>query len=155
MSTTAQKTPAERATDILVRELKSLEESIKGHREHYDPLVLAIKLFGDDPEVWFDIQSYTASVLLIVGDINTTLKSIHHKMRAAGWIPIESFNKKTLTWFWREDWSGTGLPQICFHLSLSDNSTCRKVQVGVTETPVYEIRCDGGEIEEPTDGEET
>lgn len=142
-------TPRKEAQDILERETKSFLDCITAHGEQLNALVLAIETFGDDPEVFFRLNSSHAEVILTVKDINTTLKSIHHRMRRIGWAVETPFDKKYLSWLWKK---GDNLA-ISFTLRLANNATCRKVQIGTREVPVYEIQCEENgqsfDIEEP------
>lgn len=149
-SETEKITAETRARVVLGSEVGILERAIAEHHRHFDALVLAIDLFGDDPDTVFSLQSDAAWVHLTVDDVNTSLREIHHTMRSAGWKPVRPFNKKGLKWDWSEE---TDSPVITFYIGLSSNATCKRVQVGTEQTPVYEIRCeDNGqpfEIEDP------
>ena len=149
--TATEQTPREKAQEILEREVKIIRGIITGHEKHFDALVLAIESFGNDPGTMFDLRSIYAGVTIPTKDINTTLKDIHHRMRTAGWKASWTFSKEYLSWFWRKDDTPLDGPTIRFGLNLADNATCRKVQVGIEKVPIYEIQCEKGEIEEPSD----
>ena len=150
MTTTAtEQTPYEKAQEILDREVKIVRYTIAGHEKHLDALALIIEIFRNDLVVFFGLESSYAVAVITTEDINGTLESIHHRMRRAGWKPSSPFNKERLSWHWRENGTLEDSPVIRFALLLADNATCRKVQVGTREVPVWEIQCEKGEIEEP------
>ena len=152
MSNTAtEQTPREKAQGILEREIKIIRHYIAGHEKHLDALTLIIEMFRNDPVVFFGLESSYAVAVITTEDINGTLKSVHHRMRRAGWVPSSPFNKEDLSWHWRENGTPEDSPVIRFALLLTDNATCRKVQVGTREFPIWEIQCEKGEIEEPGD----
>ena len=149
--TATEQTPREKAQEILDRQVKWRMDEIAAHSKHFDALILAIQVFGSDSDVSFNLGADEATVRFIVKDINTTLKSIHHQMRSIGWKAVSPFCKDYISWYWREDGKPMGSPEIVFRLDLADNATCRKVQVGTKEVPVFEIQCEKGEVEEPGD----
>ena len=149
--TATEQTPREKAQEIFEREVKMIRGIITGHEKHFDALVLAIEIFGNDPGTIFSLTSIHAGVIVPTKDINTTLKDIHHRMRTAGWQASFPFGKEYLSWFWRKDDTPLDSPTIRFVLKLADNATCRKVQVGIEKVPIYEIQCEKGEIKEPGD----
>ncbi|KKL70247.1 hypothetical protein LCGC14_2106830 [marine sediment metagenome] len=134
-------TPIERANEIVQRELDTLINWREEYLTHQSHLVKMIELFGENDQTTFSMNlSYVCIRILEVNDIPLELKHIHPIMRKAGYVP-RHFNKENAIWEW-------GLPNRTkdpvssqFFFNLSENSVCRKVQVGTKETPVYEIQC--------------
>ena len=152
-TTEIEATPHERAEVIVAHYVEEREAWTEKCRGNLDALVTAIELFGGNLDTKFEVDSIDVTVHITVDDVNATLKEIHHAMRSIGWIVRSPFNKDGLTWTWVENWE-SAYPVIHFRLSLSGNASCKKVQVGTTEVPVYEIQCsDDGrsfDIEEPS-----
>lgn len=111
-------------------------------------LVNNFPVFRELIEIWGEDKTYVLEsyeVILIFYNVlkpADLIKEIHHKMRKAG-FKAGYLNKSTLIWNWNKNST-----YVEIHINLDENSSCRKVKVGETTYPKYEIVCDSP-IEEP------
>lgn len=112
-------------------------------------LVHNFSVFRELIEIWGEDKTYilkSYGVTLIFYNVlkpADLIKEIHHKMRKAG-FEARNLDKGTLTWNW---YKNKTYVEIC--INLDENSSCRKVKVGETIHPKYEIVCDDNPIKEP------